>query len=645
MDFFERQDKARRNTKWLVAYFVAGVLSLIAVVHLAVCLVFAGVGDQHRRDVYGYSGRNAFSLWNPQLLVGSAIGTLAVVLLGSAYKTAELSGGGSKVAEMLGGVPVNANTTDPQERRLLNVVEEMAIASGVPVPRVFILPQEGGINAFAAGHSNSDAVIGVTRGAVRILNRDELQGVIGHEFSHILNGDMRLNIQLMGYVFGILCLALVGRILLQTRGRKNPLPLLGLALILTGWIGVFFGRLIQSAVSRQREFLADASSVQFTRNPDGLASALKKIGGLAQGSRLTSPQAAEASHMFFGNGMRSSFLGLMSTHPPLEQRIRALDPGFDGKFPAVTGFASPPAARGDSSSHAAENVSSAGFVVAPPGPAPRLVDSIGSPQPAHLRYAEHLRASVPPHLAEAARETTGAIALVYAMLLSDDVQVRAAQMKELDGITSEFIRSETLRLLPAAREVAVRARLPVVDLVLPALRQLSPAQFQQFRTGVDKLVEADGEIDLFEYMLQKIIMRHLEPAFVGLRKSVVQYYSLKGLTEDCAVLLSALAHLGSPSEAEAQTAFARGAEPLAYAAGLTPPDRLSIVPPETCGLDMADKALERLSQAAPQIKKNLLNACAMTVASDGVIKEAEAELLRAIADSLDCPMPPLLETA
>src|SRR6266567_7810111 len=265
MDFFERQDQARRNTKLLVVYFVVGVALLVAAVYLATLLVFAGVAS--RRHHFYSDDRPQPALWQPQLFLGAAAGTLAVITLGSIFKTSELAQGGSAVATMLGGQLVNSNTANPDERKLLNVVEEMAIASGVPVPQVYVLDEERGINAFAAGHTTSDAVISVTRGAIKFLTRDELQGVIGHEFSHVLNGDMRLNLRLMGIIFGILCLAVIGRILLRTRGRKNPLPLLGLALIIIGWVGVFFGNLIQAAVSRQREFLADASAVQFTRNP------------------------------------------------------------------------------------------------------------------------------------------------------------------------------------------------------------------------------------------------------------------------------------------------------------------------------------------------------------------------------------------
>src|SRR5437588_202287 len=330
MDFFDRQEKAHRNTKLLVLYFAAAVAMLVVAVYLAALLIFAGVNSRYHRHFRYYDDQPQLTLWNPQLFFGVAVGTLAVIAMGSGFKTLELAQGGSVVATNLGGRLVAPNTTDPDERKLLNVVEEMAIAAGVPVPQVYLLPDERGINAFAAGHSTSDAVVAVTEGAVKLLTRDELQGVMGHEFSHILNGDMRLNLRLMGIIFGIVCLAVIGRILLQTRSGssrdRNPLPLLGLALLLIGWIGVFFGRLIQAAVSRQREFLADASSVQFTRNPGGLSGALQKIGRYSFGSHIESAHADQVSHMFFGNGVSEPLFGLLATHPPITERIHAIDP-------------------------------------------------------------------------------------------------------------------------------------------------------------------------------------------------------------------------------------------------------------------------------------------------------------------------------
>jgi Zn-dependent protease with chaperone function len=656
MDFFDRQDQARRNTKLLSAYFIAGVAALTVAVYLAVAVIFAGINSSHDR-YRGYEAeRQQSALWNPQLFLGVAVGTLAVIGIGSAFKTLELAKGGSVVATNLGGRLVNPHTADPDQRKLLNVVEEMAIAAGIPVPQVYVLPEERGINAFAAGHSTSDAVVAVTQGAMKLLTRDELQGVIGHEFSHILNGDMRLNLRLMGIIFGIMCLAVIGRILLYTRSRsskdKNPLPLLGLALLVIGGMGVFFGRLIQAAVSRQREFLADASAVQFTRNPGGLAGALRKIGGLSYGSRLQAPQATEATHLFFGNGVRESFLHIMDTHPPLAQRIRAIDPSFDGTFPRVSlaqlETTAPPAISATQRpafpflfpSTARAQAAVAGLAAPAFITAQTVLPALGNPSTAHLQYAEGLRASFPPSLPDAARDPMGASAMIYALLLSDNSDARSKQLGELTNRTSDAIVRETLRLLPEVQTLPAGAKLPLVDLALAGLRHLSPSQFQQFRGAVQTLVESDSEIELFEYVIQKTVLRHLEPHFFQARKPVVQFYALKPLAPDCSVLLSALAYVGQTEPDRIQFAFQRGAQALSY----TAQTQLFLASADQCDLAQVDAALDRLSQAVPQIKKNVINACAQTVAADGVIQVTEAELLRAIADTLDCPIPPFIQS-
>lgn len=649
MDFFERQDKARKNTKFLVVYFIAGVAMLTIVIYLVVAMVFTAAGAHRRSNYYRYYDSNTqleaqyHPLWNPKLFFGVAVGTLAVIGIGSAFKTMELAQGGSAVSTMMGGRLINPNTTDLDERKLLNVVEEMALASGVPVPQVYVMDHEQGINAFAAGHTTSDATVTVTRGCMKLLTRDELQGVIAHEFSHILNGDMRLNLRLLGAIFGILCLAVVGRVLLNARSgssrdRNNALPLFGLALLVVGYVGVFFGRLIQSAVSRQREFLADASAVQFTRNPLGLAGALKKIGGLGEeGSRVSAAHSEEVSHMFFGNGLPSPLFGLLATHPPLEERILAIEPNFDGKFIPTRYAPEEETVEQIARTAAATRRPSIPPVV--PVAIATVLPNLGAPSTAHLRCAVELRDSFPPALKEAARDAMGASAIVYGLLLSTDAAMRSKQLDLLAQNTSAAVRQETERLLPQIDPVATNAKLPLVDLALPGLRQLSFAQYQQFTKATQALIEADGEIDLFEYVLQKIALRHLGGQFTGARKNIVQYYALKPLVPDCSVLLSALAHIGSENPAECEAAFQSGATNLsAYAQ--TP---LVYVAADDCDLSHVDTALNRLNQAAPQIKKSVLNACAQVVAADGVIQEMEAELLRAIADALDCPMPPFLQ--
>ncbi len=640
MDFFERQDKARRKTKLLVFYFIVAICLLILSSYAAVFAIFG------RKEVIDSFGEASFTLWQPDLFLWSVLGTLSVISIGSVAKTLELSRGGSAVAQMLDGRLINSNTIEADERKLLNVVEEMSIASGIPVPQVYLLENEAGINAFAAGHSTGDAAIGVTRGGMRLLSRDQLQGVIGHEFSHILNGDMRLNLRLMGLIFGILCLTVVGRVLIRTRGKKNPLPLLGLALIVIGFVGVFFGRLIQAAVSRQREFLADAASVQFTRNPGGLAGALKKIGGLVLGSKLDAPHAQEASHLFFANGLRIAASGFMATHPPLEERILALDPAFDGKFPEVAPESAappppipsqppplpPPLPIFPQSGAAGSGI--IGAVVA----AQAVLPDVGQVTTRHLKYAADLQRSLPQALESATRDPLGASTLIYALLLSHDPAAREKQLASLAKETSDPIVDETLTVWPETQNVHAQAKIPLVDLALPALRQLSPAQFHEFRAAVRALVESDEQIDLFEYMLQKIVLRHLEPNFLPAPKTVTQFYDLRPMVADCGVLLSAMAYAGHEDSAQAEAAFAQGAQPL----GRMAKSEIPFLPKVDCDLPRLDAALARLALAVPQIKKNVLNACAETVAADGLIQVPETELLRAIADSLDCPIPPFI---
>jgi Zn-dependent protease with chaperone function len=663
VDFFERQDKARRHTTLLVVYFVVAVALLIGAVYLVVVVIFGGIELKNAVD----QTTTTTSWSHAKMFLATAASTLGVISAGSFFKTLSLARGGRAVAELLDGRLVNSNSTDGNERKLLNVVEEMAIASGVPVPQVYVMDGEAGINAFAAGHSASDAAISVTRGAMTLLTRDELQGVIAHEYSHLLNGDMKLNLRLMGLIFGILCLTVIGRILIRARGKNAwPFLLLGLALIIIGWVGVLFGRLIQAAVSRQREFLADASAVQFTRNPLGLAGALKKIGGASEGSELQSARAEEVSHFFFANGLKSEFFGF-ATHPPLEERIKALDPSFDGKFPRVVlpdtpAQAAPPPLPGVSPlvqpppppSQAQPPPPPLPTAKPPPLPMVRppplpvgpatvaqqtIIADIGRPRTEHLQYAVDLHQAVPPAIQTAAHDPLGAHALVCAFLLAEDTAAREKQLEELGRRTSDAVRQETIRIWPEVQGIPAHARIPLVDLALPALRRLSPAQFEQFRAAVNALIASDNQTDIFEFMLQKIVMRHLDTRFYPERRPVTQYYDLRPLVRDAGILLSATAYAGAEDPARAQAAFAKGAESLGRIARAEIP----WLPPTECELPHLSAALDRFAQSLPQIKKNVLTACAETVTFDALIQPREAEILRAIADTLDCPIPPFLQ--
>jgi Zn-dependent protease with chaperone function len=650
MDFFAQQEKARKKTKWLILYFLVAVTLIIAAMYCVVLLAVTFAGQHHIN--YSMNPSPQFVWWDSNIFLCTVVGTVTVILGGCAYKIQQLAGGGSALAESLGGRLVSSNTTDPDERRLLNVVEEMSIASSVPMPQVYVLDQEQGINAFAAGHSTSDAVVAVTHGCVKLLNRDELQGVIGHEFSHILNGDMRLNIRLIGILFGILCLATIGRIAMQARGRNaGGVVMFGVLLMCIGSIGVLFGRLIQAAVSRQREFLADASSVQFTRNPPGLSGALQKIGGYGFGSSLTSEHAPDAGHIFFGNGNPNPIFGMMATHPPLEDRIRAIDQTWDGKFPRVdmtevrAEIAKKPQQPRpvfmDGKMIVLGGIMAQGAQEspAPQGPVKKYaIPNIGNPTPLHLKYAEQLRDFLPDSVRAAVREPLDATALIYAILLSADDKLRAQQLTELGKRAGATVSDKATALYPEVSKIAAHTHLPMVNVALGALKQLTPDQYENFSKTLDWLINSDGKIELFEFVLQKIILRSLDSQFHGARKPVIQYYSIKPLVSDCALLLSALANLGSNDPAEIQKAFDAGAPFLR-----SPDDTgLLLMPRAQCGLGQIDAALNRLVQAVPNIKKNLLDACVHVIGADGVILEGEAELLRAIADTLDCPVPPFV---
>ena len=640
MDFFESQDVARRKTGRLVLLFVLAVIAIVAMVYV-VFAVALGAGHAKMAAASGAQTATAFEPWNPMLLLWVTAGTVALVTAGSLYKINLLSAGGRIVAESLDGRRIDADAPDPQQRRLLNVVQEMAIASGTPVPPVYMI-EEAGINAFAAGYSIDDAVIGVTRGAVETLSRDELQGVIAHEFSHILNGDMRLNIRLMGIIHGILVIGIVGYYLMRSaaysggRSRSSrgnsaaAMIMIGLAVMIIGYVGTLFGNLIKAAVSRQREFLADASSVQFTRNPDGIAGALKKIGGWKNGSRLENPNAPEMSHLLFGSGIKSSFGSLFATHPPLIDRITRIDPSFKGKFPRTT-----PLAPG-----AGDAAGVSGFAQqAEAAPAADGIAQIGRPTQAHLDYATHLIESLPERIAAVAHEPFGARALIYAMVIDKEAEPRQHQLERLRQFADAGVRKEFEALLPLVEQLDPAARLPLVDLTIPALRELSPGQYGAFKANLDVLVRADDQIDLFEWTLHRILLKHLDAQFQPVRRPPVRYKSLTPLVGECASLLSTLAYIGTHDHAKAADAFLQAAAKLQLS-GLT------LQPVEACGLDAVSEALDKLRGLSPRFAarsvRRLLEACATCISADGQITVREAELFRALGDSLDCPMPPLL---
>ena len=650
MDFFEAQARAKKRTNRLVFLFVLAVAGTVLAGYAAAILLLRQTsGRTYRRGRYVSYDSPAPAVvgyWDPRIFAGVACGTIAVVGLASLYKWSQMREGGSAVAELAGGRRLDPHATDLAERRLLNVVEEMAIASGLPVPAVYVLDQEPGINAFAAGLTTSDAVVTVTHGALVKLSRDELQGVIGHEFSHILNGDMRLNVKLTAILFGILVIGLLGRGILYSmvRGRVRSdrkgggialVLAIGLVLLIVGYVGYFFGKLIQAAVSRQREFLADASSVQFTRNPGGLTGALKKIGGYTLGSEMVSTDAAQFDHFFFAQGFRSNFGGLWATHPPLDERIRAVDPQFDGKFiepPEVVDVAH-------------ESFVSAGLAPARavqpglPGGLAALA-TIGSLTPQHVEYAQALLAQVPQGLRDAARDPTGAAALVYALLLDDDDALWEKQFALIASVDGDAALASTRALLPAIARAPAATRLPLVSLTLPALRNLPDGDLERFDRTTDALIMADGSISVFEFMIQKALLRHVTRARQPAQHVRPEIFSLESVAAETGLVLSILANAAGDTRAVQVAAFAGGVSQLPKISA-----QLRFTASDTWDFKELDAALNRLGTASDPVKQQVLFAATHAISQDGVIQPVEAELLRAVADALGCPMPPLVAAA
>ena len=643
MDFFENQDHARRQTTRLLVLFALAVTAIILAIYLAGVLLLGNVPEAAPQ--HGWA-----AFWNPELLVTIAGGTIVVVSFGSLYKISQLAAGGEVVAQMLGGRVVDPQTTDLAERRLLNVVEEMALAAGIPVPPVYILDNEPGINAFAAGHQPSNAVVAVSRGGLECLTREELQGVMGHEFSHILNGDMRLNLRLIGIVHGILILTIIGYFVMRSAGAFSSssrdskkgdsgtaIFLLGLALYILGYLGVFLGNLIKSAISRQREFLADASAVQFTRYPGGIAGALKKIGGLSEGSRIGDAHAVEVSHMFFGNAFAGSFFQLFATHPPLVERIRRLEPDFDGQFPATQPLVETAAdveavPAADSTAYAAMALDSGATA------AVNARQRFQTPPTEQLPQAGRLVAAMPPLLVAAAREPFTARAVICGLLLSrDDEGIRTGQLQLLQQQGEPLLHQETQRLTGLVQDLRPELRLPLADLTIPALKRLSPSQYAAFRQIIQALVAADGHVDLFEYCLQVLLLSYLDIHFQLKPPPTVRYRTLGSIVRPSAVVLSALAYAGQDGPEDIQRAFQAGV------AGRFPGAVLFAA--EQCTLATFDAALGELAQSSPPVKRELLAAVLACIAADGKTTVKESELLRTISAALGCPMPPLVVAA
>ena len=653
MDFFAQQAKVRSSSHKLVVLFILAVIAVVAAIDVVVVLAFRLGADPDAPP----------PPVDMTMLAGISIAALVLIGLASLYRTASLRGGGGAVAQSMGATLVPADTTDPVLRRLRNVIEEVAIASGVPVPEIYLLEQESGINAFAAGYTPSDAAVCVTQGCLDKLNRDELQGVIAHEFSHVLNGDMRLNIRLMGLLFGILVVGIVGRFMMYSGGRVRSrrgngtayLAMIGLALLVIGYVGVFFGRLIQAAVARSRESLADASAVQFTRQNTGIAGALKKIAALAGGSQLDAGNKQEVAHMLFGEAGR--FSSLFATHPPLPERIRALGVAWDEDEIAALAMAwQQPQRAADADDPAAslsgfaplQGGAAAGAATADTLPAAgaslaltaaAVSAQVGQPGADDFGAAGSLHRRIPAPLAAAARQPRQALALLLALAMGSDASLRDAQLLHIDnGLGSAFAEDaeQALALLDGLHPML---RLPLVALAFPAIRRRPRPQLDALMQVLDALVRADDRVDLHEYCLVKLLGLQIKDALDPSGGFVPGAQRLRRHADSYATLCAIVAAHG-----HADAGMARRAWLLALQEALPGYDAGAYAPPRDWQ-PAFDRAVAELDRVAPPGKELVVRGLCIAIAEDNVVTVAEAELLRVVCAALHCPLPPLLGNA
>ena len=634
MNFFDAQDDARRITRRLVIVYLLATVLIVAGISLISGLAF------------GHLTSATSGGFNPGLALQQQTGTMAaaavlaaLVIIGATlYKISTLSAGGSRVAQDLGGTLVSPDTTDPLRRRLRNVVEEMAIASGVPVPEIYVLEEESGINAFAAGYTPGDAAIAVTRGTLELLDRDELQGVVAHEFSHVLNGDMRLNIRLMGVLFGIMVIGLIGRVILRggrhRRGKGSaPVVVVGLGLAVLGWIGVFFARLIKASVSRQREFLADASAVQFTRQTKGIADALKKIGGYHRGSYITSTDPEEVAHMLFGTGAR--LRGAFATHPPLVERIRALEPGFsESDYPIIDPRERQDVSDADSRS---AGVTSAFAGSAEAVAAVDITDSVGSPGEEQVLYAAGLRARIPADLYDAAHSPELAYLLAVALVLDRDGRSLDRQLmictERLGDQRVDIIR----RLYDSLAGVGLEFRLPLLEIAFPALKNRPVPHLTFLIELCGRLIDVDGEIDLYEFCYLRILTVNLRQAVDPTARRAPRRAPKREIRSAAINLLRIVASYGSENASAAAAAFGAGIATLPNWAKDSTYDSN-----QTLTVDLLNHSLDLMLSLNNAGRRMLLTAISAVAMADGSLSVAEAELLRAVSATLELPLPPIL---
>ena len=646
MDFFAQQDLARRNTRLLVSFFLLAVLLLVLLTNaaLAAFLFFSQDYNIYGGSREGLAGFMSYFSWARFGTIGLTIAaTVALVVL---CKWAQLSTGGKAVAESMGGTRIVPQSLDAAERRCLNVVEEMALAANMPVPPVYVLNGERGINAFAAGITPADAVVTVTRGTIEHLKRHELQGVIAHEFSHILNGDMRLNIRLAAMLKGITFIGDIGHFLMRSSNRvrsgasarngkaEAALPVLGLALWLLGWLGGLAAGFIKAAISRQKEYLADASAVQFTRSADGIGDALKVIGGYIPGTLVHAARATEMSHIFFAQ-IEHRLWQVFATHPPLQERIMRVDPRWDGQYikrkPVhyPTQSSSPGAAEVGVGRAALVAAAMATALAAETADEGRSADADFEPGPDQLEQQTAVSQDIPLVLVQHSREPLGAHALVYSLLIGEGKALRQSQLNIITSTGISGLDTLVNTLYPGVQSLGVPRRLPLLEMCLPALKSMSPAQYSSFKSILVQLIRADQRTQLHEWCLFQLVRHYLDAEFFHVKPSRPRYGALQQVTAPLQMVLSVLAH---ESSGVSQDAFRLGADTLGFT-------DMTLLPREQCNVAAFSRAVHELANCYPLLKPRLLKAMTLAASSDGQLSPVEREIIASMAAVMDCPVP------
>ncbi len=632
MNFFKAQDKARRNTTRLVILFVLAIISLVVLTNLLLIGTYSYMEAGESGSFVSAFKQNL----QTDIIIMISSGVSLLILLGSIYKALLLSKGGQAIAEMLGGQLIPQSTNEKDERKLLNIIEEMSIAAGMPIPKVYLL-NESSINAFAAGQSHSSAVIGVTKGALTQLSRDELQGVIAHEFSHILNGDMHLNINLISILHGILLIGVIGEHILRSMrykssGKKSNgggLLLIAIGLMVIGYAGTFFGKWIKASISRQREFLADASAVQFTRNKDTIAGALKKIGGLTEGSILTTPSASEYSHAYFADGVSNFINSMFATHPPLKQRIRKIDPGWNGKYikPEPVKKIEPEQEKAKPSPIEGIAVTAAVLTSVD-----QVISQTGTITDNNIQHAHNLILEIPEPLKTASQSPYSARALIYALLIREQKD-KVKTWELLQSHAQQTMPELTKKIILECKNLDERHILPLLELCINSLRELSDNQYKQFESTVTAIIEHDKSIDLNEWIIQRLVLQQLNEHFSLTKPAKQKHAYLGAVKKEAETLLSLIAFIENKEDDEkAKQAFERGKKEIgAHAFNMIPRNELS--------LTILNHSVDELMKLKPLLKPRILKACAAIIMADGNATRKGVELFRTISASLDCPIP------